>query len=91
VHLRSAVGPSASVRRWVFGCLGEQGELLHLLVDRDPFPSPGRLDVTGWGGLSVALRYCGILLVLPGHRLSFSRCTTYRCRGTRQNTPGKIA
>ncbi len=49
-----------------FSCLENQSELPRLLVDRDPFPSPGGLDPPGWARLSTVLWYIAVALTSAG-------------------------
>jgi len=61
-----------------------------------PPPSPPALSLPSKVALGVRTvfrlpsGYCAPVLDLPGHRVSFLRCTAYRLRGTRQISTGKI-
>ena len=61
-----------------------------------PPPSPPALSLPSKVPLGVRTifrlpsGYCAPVLDLPGHRVSFLRCTAYRLRGTRQISTGKI-
>jgi hypothetical protein len=61
-----------------------------------PPPSPPALSLPSVVtlGVKAAFRllsgYCAPVLDLPGHRVSFLRCTAYRLGGTRQISTGKI-
>ena len=85
---RTTVDPPC-LRRANFGCPESQSKLTRSLFDRGRCPSRAALDSARLERLSPPFRYRSSIGLLLGHRLSFSRSTAYRSRGTQQISPGK--